>query len=590
MVILKNIYSETNLFDAVPFHDGINIIQGIYKKKQRDETTDLNGVGKSTLVRLIDFCLLSDTTHTNFFNTDKYGFLSDNTVSLEFEHQNQKYKITRGFTNPNEPIFSKNNKSENYDIRELRLILGSLFFAQDKYSGYFNKIWFRTLMNFFVKDDINHQERNNPLKFYNIHASDFDAYTYNLFLLNISNKSVIQYDIFKNEKMDLGDERTKLLSSLEEESGKSYEEIKSEVRFLDDKISSYEKSLSKYEFLDSYKDVEQNIIKTTNEISMLLRKLNILQKKLNEYQISYDYQIEININEIARTYGEIKKIFGEVIKKELDAIIDFRRILSENRMKFLQDKELSLKNDIEKIYDNISMLEKKRSDFYKILDEKKALDSIKNAYSQMIENKTKKERLVTSIKRIDQIDNRLYDLNKKISNSIELISKDVNTAESTITMIHSIFSEIVHNMIHVEDVKKAVFDITSSPDLRSPFKISIDVPKSSSYGKNRFKILAYDLTVFFNIIRNNRQIPHFLVHDGVFHGIDKKTVVRILNYIYSEFLKYHNFQYIITANEGELEIPEEKKDIYGQYKFDIDKAITVTYMDTPNKMIFKREY
>ena len=52
MVILKKIYSETGLFDGVEFKSGINIIQGIYTKRD-NESKDLNGIGKSTLIRLI---------------------------------------------------------------------------------------------------------------------------------------------------------------------------------------------------------------------------------------------------------------------------------------------------------------------------------------------------------------------------------------------------------------------------------------------------------------------------------------------------------------------------------------------------------
>lgn len=590
MVLLRKIYSETDLFDTVEFHDGVNIIQGIYTKKPREKSTDLNGVGKSTLVRLIDYCLLSDTTRQKYFNVNKYNFLSEHQVTLEFEINKQKYLIKRKFTSPNEPEFGKDKNVEKYDVGELRLILGNLFFGADAYEGSFDNKWFRSLMRFFVKDDIDYFERMDPLKFFNIHANDFDAYTYNLFLLDIPNKSVIEYNNFKKKSKDLRNRRVGLISHLEEESGKSMEEIKSEVRFLDEKISSFEKSLSTYEFLDSYKDAEQKIVDITNKVSILLRKLNVLQKKLNEYQKSYDYEIEININEIARAYGETKKIFEETVKNELNDVIAFRKRLSENRMKFIQDKEQALTNEIENIYTKLSFIEKERSNLYMILDEKKALDSIKNTYSQLIQRKTIKERLATSIKQIDDIDKQLYNINKKISKSIEAISKEVNSSDSNISNLHSLFLNNVRNMIHVEDIKKAIFDIRPIPDLRAPLKIAIEVPKSSSLGKNRFRILAYDLTVFFNIIRKSRALPHFLVHDGVFHAIDKKTIVRILNHVYSEFLKYHNFQYIITANDGDLSIPEEKKNVYGQYQFDLAENIVAIYKDIPSEMIFKREY
>jgi hypothetical protein len=55
--MLIRIYSETNLIDAVPFHNGINIILGKYSGDK--EARGINGIGKSTLVRLVDFTLLS---------------------------------------------------------------------------------------------------------------------------------------------------------------------------------------------------------------------------------------------------------------------------------------------------------------------------------------------------------------------------------------------------------------------------------------------------------------------------------------------------------------------------------------------------
>ena len=65
MVMLKQLYSETELFDKlfdkVTFRQGINIIQGVYTISDK-ERSGLNGIGKSTLVRLIDFALVSDST------------------------------------------------------------------------------------------------------------------------------------------------------------------------------------------------------------------------------------------------------------------------------------------------------------------------------------------------------------------------------------------------------------------------------------------------------------------------------------------------------------------------------------------------
>ena len=72
MVILKKIYSENGLFNPIEFKQGMNIIRGIYSKKEtvkKSKMFDLNGIGKSTLIRLIDYALVSDSGKS-FFNTN----------------------------------------------------------------------------------------------------------------------------------------------------------------------------------------------------------------------------------------------------------------------------------------------------------------------------------------------------------------------------------------------------------------------------------------------------------------------------------------------------------------------------------------
>jgi uncharacterized protein YydD (DUF2326 family) len=589
MVTLKKIYSETGLFDEVRFQMGINIIRGIYTRSNT-EITELNGIGKSTLVRLIDYALLSDEGKI-YFNTKKRTFLKEHSVTLELAIDNKTYFIRRDFENPNKAKFGISLSAlEEYIVTELRVILGGLFFGKDDYKGYFENIWFRSLIKFFIKDDINHHERKNPLKFVSSHRSDYEAYVHNFFLLGLPNKSVYDYVIYKKKVDDLRKMRSKMTAHILDDTGKRIEEISSEMMQLDKKIQSFQESLNAYKFLKSYEGVEAEIINISGDISKLLSRLTPIQKTLSEYKKSYEYEVEIDSERISKMYSEIKFIFGETIKKQLDDVISFRRTLSENRRKFLAKKETELSTEIENIKAKISGFEDKRSKLYKVLDEKQALDSIKNTYQLMVEEKTKKEKLRHSIESIDKIDEELRQQNSLISEVISNIAKDINSVRQRIDAISSTFIEIIKDCIHVIDVSEAVFDIRPSPSVRSPLKISIEVPKSEALGKQQLKILAYDLTVFFNIIENGRSLPYFLVHDGVFHGIDIKTVIRILNCVNGMFMKKNNFQYIITANENETLVPEDKKDVYGQYNFNLSDTIIATYKDVPSEMIFKREY
>ena len=96
--------------------------------------------------------------------------------------------------------------------------------------------------------------------------------------------------------------------------------------------------------------------------------------------------------------------------------------------------------------------------------------------------------------------------------------------------------------------------------------------------------------VFLNNVNNHRKFPNFLVHDGVYHGISINTKVKALNYIFHQQLANPNFQYIVTFNEDEIYIPEEKKSLISGFDFDIEEMVRAEFTDSPESMIFKRSF
>ncbi len=447
-------------------------------------------------------------------------------MTLEFEDDGITYLVKREFAEPGKVRFGKSMDSmDEYSVVDLRVIFGNIFFGKDDYKGVFENNWFRSLIKFFIKDDINHYERKDPLKFISTHKSNFETYVYNLFLLGLPNKSVYDYSVIKEEIDALTKMRTRANKRIKEETGKKIGELSSEINLLDKKIGSFQESLDKFEFLSSYEDVEKELINISSQISLLLNQLTPIEKRLNVYRKSYEYEIEIDTKKIANIYSEVKVIFGDAVKKQLDDVVSFRKKLAENRKKFLANKEIELSAKIEDLKKRISAFEKKRSALYKILDEKKALDSIKNTYQLMIEEKAKREKIVSSIESVRKIEEDLFIQNKLRGDAVSDIASELNAVQKQIESIRSIFLDIVSESIHIGSAEDAVFDIRPAPDMKSPVMIDIEIPKSEALGKQRLKVLTYDLTVFFNLIEQQRALPNFLVQRLGW----KKVVTRKIN-------------------------------------------------------------
>ena len=56
---LNRLYSESNIFEEISFHDGVNIILGEKYDDSSVKGRKTNGVGKSMCIEFLDFCFLS---------------------------------------------------------------------------------------------------------------------------------------------------------------------------------------------------------------------------------------------------------------------------------------------------------------------------------------------------------------------------------------------------------------------------------------------------------------------------------------------------------------------------------------------------
>jgi uncharacterized protein YydD (DUF2326 family) len=164
--MLIRLYSETNLLlDDVEFHPGINIILGKYSGDK--EARGINGIGKSSLVRLIDYAFLSEKAQ-KIFSKPLYDFLreEDHNIVLEFRVKDRNYFIKRHFRKDDSVYFGETpDDLGEYRKSELKSILLDKLFPIKDNKIFFEGKRFRSLMNFFVKDDLENLKRINPLNF-----------------------------------------------------------------------------------------------------------------------------------------------------------------------------------------------------------------------------------------------------------------------------------------------------------------------------------------------------------------------------------------------------------------------------------------
>ncbi len=588
MIFLRKLYSESKLFEPVEFKNGINVVLGRYSSGS--DSKEINGIGKSTFVRLIDYCLASEGSK-RYFDVKKKTFLKGHSCTLVVEINGTDYLIQRFFDKASITFAEIGGAVDpvEYTDKEFRNVLGAKFFAQDPYGGVIESNWYRTLLNFFIKDDVDRHERNDPLNFLNPSIRNSLLLVYNFFLLNLPNGNIYDFDKHSEKARDLRETKTSIEKQSVELSGKRLEDLESERSQIEKKIKLIEKSLKEFQFIDNYKDIQNKLVELSVAISTNLQESSSLRRRLQAIESSYAIDISVDIEKVKSIYESLKQGLGEAIVRPVKDVITFRKEIAENRRTFLTTKEREIKDAIGVVNKKIIELESRRITLYKTLDEKEAMDSIRNSYEELIEYRSQLQQNLAVTGKIAQLNEAIADLDLQISGDVKnLVAQQLVFADK-VEELQGIFTDFVHTVVgQSQSIGSAYFDIKTRPDKRSPVQVTIEVPKSASLGKSRFKILAYDLTVFFNLIDDQRALPHFLLHDGAFHGIDIKTTINVLNYI-AKRSEGRRFQYIFTANEHEIDSSSHEGS-YGQLSFNLKDATILVLEDKPEKMFLKREF
>ncbi len=587
---LRKLYSTTNLLTKdIVFQDGLNIILGKYS--QRHNRNDINGIGKSSLIRLVNFMLLSEGA-SKILSDKRYNFLRDeqHSLSLEFELENQIFTIHRVFQELDYiQLENKNSKSE-LNFKEAKEKLFALFFPSST-DVILNGNKYGTLLNFFIKDDLESLQRIDPLNFYafTFKPNLIERNLYNFFLLNLPTRIIESFSSTIKDYDSINETKKTLIKKMETDTGKPIEEFKTERLGIEKNITILENAIKNYTFAEKYQNTENKIMEITEQINMRLKDYHSINNKLKKIIESYSINLDFDTNKLAIIYNQSLETFGDLVKKSLDEVKDFKKQLVLNRNKFLYSREIEFNQESKRILDEINKLESQRKEHYKKLEEKGALESITNTYQEIIEEKTKLNTNLESLRRIEDLENSLGELDVTISTLKRDIQVQLKKFEEDIKSLRILFQEILENAISLEENSESYFDIsikTSKSKKQLPFDIKIEIPKADALGRSRLKVIAYDFLVFLHNMQLNRKFPSFLIHDGVFHGISEVTLVRSLNFMNSKFLELGNFQYIVTFNEDEL--PNNKS--ASKFNFPFNDVTIISLEDIESKMLFKRNF
>ena len=445
MFKLVSLSSPSGLFKEIVFKDGLNIILGKYSKSGKD----INGIGKTTIINLIDYCLLAEGVKSQLFS-EKCSFLKLERIKLEFQLGDNFCSIERGFEDKKEVYFSVNRDQPKVFIdSDLKLILGAEMGRGQ--TGIYEPLWFRTLMSFYIQNDHSFSQRDasNVLKF-TIGKRQPELFTYIFLLLGIDNSLIWDFDNSSVELKTLRSDQSRINKQIVEQTGKSVEEFRGECDSVARKIDRLEEGLDTYQFDENSADLEEKIQALNAQISALNKEHIFLTSKFRDIQESLEIDVDVNPDDVAKLYSSLHLEFSEFIRKSLNEVVEFREEISTNRRRFLKERESRYQSRLESIRSKVVGLESERARIYKMLDEKSAFDALKAAYANLVEEKSRLSGQLTYIEQLDFIEESIASKKSDVGNTVAQIVADKNQFSEIINQIKEIYLDLVEGSVDID--------------------------------------------------------------------------------------------------------------------------------------------
>jgi uncharacterized protein YydD (DUF2326 family) len=528
------ISSGSKIIREINFRKGINLIVDETPITNNKIETG-NNVGKTTVLKLIDFCLGADAK--GVYNEPEYkkeyklvkDFLKDEKVlitlilkeDLDIVNSNE-IEIERNFLSRKEIIRRVNGDDLTEDEFELRLT--KLIFPKHKAL----KPTFRQIISHNLRYE--DESITHTLRTLNKYSSDVEYETLHLFLLGceVESGSAKQEILAKIKQEDT------FKSRLEKTQTKTaYETALALINLDVQKLNKRKENLNLNENfendLNKFNELKYQISKVSSELSRLSIRRDIIQEAKQELESNLSSvdtkQLQIIYDQATSQVVGIQKTFEDLVKYHNQMIVE--------KVKFIIQELPNLESNIESTNTTLKNLlsdEKKVSSSIAKSDTFEDLEKIINELNDKFKKKGEYENIIMQL---DEVENELRQLNGRLKNIEEDLFSDnfEKIIKERREKFNKHFASISSELYGEQYVLN--YDITINKRGQRLYKFStfdVNNPNIAS-GKKQGEISCFDIA--YVLFADEEKIPclHFVLNDKkeLMHGNQLVNIANLVN-------------------------------------------------------------
>jgi uncharacterized protein YydD (DUF2326 family) len=523
-------YGDGTIIRQINFHSGLNLIVDETSVSSGKETG--NNVGKTTVLKLVDFCLgakpkgiYSDQENKrNEYKLVK-DFLIENRVGITLILKDDLSSETSREVVIERNFLSRKNKIQRIDgvnktDEDFEKTLTDLLFP----GHYGKKPTFRQIIAHNIRyEDVS---INNTLKNLNRYTKDDEYETLYLFLFGCD----FEKGDTKQELRGQIDIEEKFQKRLESEQTKSAYEaalniIETEISELERKKASLNLNPDFEADLDKLNKIKYQINLTSSEIGRLeLRKELILeaQKDLQESKSNIDLQL------LKQIYEQATSLVPE-IQKTFQDLYNFHNRMVDSKIKFIAQDLPEIDTNLEKQREHLSSLLSEESQLSSVIVQTDAYSALEQLIAELNVRYQKKGEYENTLRQIGDVETKLEELNKDlVAIDNELFSDEFELKiKSQINKFNKHFSAVSNELYGEKYALKVDTKVVKGRRIYEFTAFNLNF----SSGKKQGEISCFDIA--YTLFADEEEIScmHFLLNDKkeLMHGNQLMKIAKFVN-------------------------------------------------------------
>lgn len=567
-------------FNNVSFSEGFNLIVADITKQSTDKDSR-NGLGKTTLLNIIHFCLGGREKRNQGLRSPE---LKGWEFSVDLLLRGESVTVSRSVDETSEVTTDVNAEWLTRHVaqdNEFSPLQQSMDFGSEPLMSRRRSDEWTSLLGWGMYDlplqsaasyrnlisyDIRRNQFENPFENYP-RQSTKDIPISNAFMLDLNWRHAVKWQDLKDRKKNVDSikravkEGDNILADMLGTIG----DLETERDRLRREIDTTDAELRSFRVHPQYVKIENEANDLTRQLHDLSNRVLQLKRLLDFHEESIKEEQPANNRRVIELYEKAGVVLAEPLSKRLEEVQAFHFQVTRNRRDYLRSEVMRLNRELENARSETERLTDRKAELMRVLDSHGALEEYSELQRLHLGFRSTLDAIVHQIEQLNMIETETSQITIE-REQLHLDARIDLDERSSLKQAREIFSS------NSEALYEAPGRLVVNVDRESGFRFDVDIPRASSVGISKMKVFCYDL-MRAELWSKRAVSPSLLIHDSnIFDGVDERQIALALE-LAERKTRECGFQYIVCMNSDT--IPYER---FTQ-GFDIDKYLCLTLTD-----------